>query len=207
MFVLLPQLLRAFNVFVLCALVAAREQHDDHGAGLPQVDPVARPEVQSQLYHAPCERFVVAEITDLQPGEASTNAGARQTVFDASVPVFKRTLTVVQRQHFDFALGNIHIPLYPVKYGLSRTRLHQAETAKRAEDFRLPPAHTPDVSAQDTPAAPHRRRTASNPMPTVVCVFIRMTGVRGGGGPLYRPPERPPPLRPTRLAPGSPQVA
>jgi hypothetical protein len=81
--------LRTFDVPRLCRFVAARE-HDDHYISAPrEIQPIARPNINTHLRNFAADRLPVTKISGLCKTNARSDSHLRPNVFQIVQPILK----------------------------------------------------------------------------------------------------------------------
>jgi len=96
------------NITRLTSFHPGAKQHYDHRARAPEVNAVARSEIDSQFVNAPANRTTVSEVSQTDPVEARPdNPGSPQILqFRQSLRKWRR-ITFTIKQNFDFGVHDL----------------------------------------------------------------------------------------------------
>ena len=84
---LLPEVLRAFHIAGLTPLVPTDQQDDQRVSVQPEVHAVPWPTMNAQLLHTATDALAVAEVAELEPRQARTNARSRLPIAKTFQPL------------------------------------------------------------------------------------------------------------------------
>jgi hypothetical protein len=99
---LLPQPLRAADVTLLAAFVAATQQNHDLSAVQSVINTESRAKTYPQLKHAAAHGFAIAEISGANSGQSGVHRRLHPQVAKGIKPFVKRDKPVLKLQLLDF---------------------------------------------------------------------------------------------------------